>query len=220
MDAEIAHEIELGLDYSDNNFSISPRIFYRDISDYIQGTATTNMNAVMFVNMMNMMNGTTNGTPLEFNNVDAEIYGADLDWRYQIDDSWSISGVVNYVRGKRDDIDDNLYRIAPTNTSIAINYQSNNWGATIESVLYDAQDNVSETNLEQETAGYGLLNTRSYWQVAENIRLGFGINNIADKRYQDHLAGYNRVMGNSDIERGDRLYGYGRNAYLRADLQF
>ncbi|MGK0442863.1 MAG: iron complex outermembrane receptor protein [Pseudohongiellaceae bacterium] len=220
FDAEVTHEIELGLDYNTNKFSISPRVFYRKVKDYIRGTATTNMSATIFVNMINMMNSTSNNEPLEFNNVDTTIYGADLDWRYQINSNWSLSGIINYVRGKRDDTSDNLYRIAPTNTTIAINHQVSNWGSTFESVIYNKQKDVSETNREQETAGYSLFNARGYWQVSEGLRLGFGLNNITDKRYQDHLAGYNRVMGNPNIEQGERLYGYGRNAYIRANFQF
>ena len=220
LDPEVAHEIELGLDYSSNSFSIAPRIFYRDIDNYIQGTATTNMQANMFVNMMNMMNGSNNNAPLEFNNVDAKIYGADVQWRYQIDTQWSLSGLINYVRGKRKDVDDSLYRIAPSNTTLAIDYQGSNWAGTVEMTTYNKQDKVSDTNHEQQTAGYSLLNARAHWQLSETIRIGLGVNNLTDKRYQDHLGGYNRVMGNADIAVGERLYGYGRNAYLRADLEF
>ena len=62
--------------------------------------------AVMFVRMMNMMNGTANPDPLEFNNVEAELYGFDMDWRYDLTERWSLHGVVNYVRGKRKDVDE------------------------------------------------------------------------------------------------------------------
>ena len=41
-----------------------------------------------------------------------------MDWAWQLSDQWSMSGIVNYVRGKRDDIEDELYRIAPANTSM------------------------------------------------------------------------------------------------------
>ena len=57
----------------------------------------------MFVRMMNTMNGSNNPDPLQFNNVDAELYGFDMDWAWQMGEHWSMSGLVNYVRGKRDD---------------------------------------------------------------------------------------------------------------------
>ena len=220
LDAEVAHEIELGLDLQSSGFTVSPRIFYRQVDDYIQGTVSSNNAAVAFVNMMNMINGSNNPPPLEFNNVEATLYGFDMDWRYDINEQWSLSGIVNIVRGERDDIDDNLYRIAPANTTLGLNYQGNQWGATIENVLYAEQNKVSKTNSEQTTAGYGLLNAGGYWQLSTEMRLGFGVDNLLDKRYQDHLSGYNRVSSNPDINKGDRLYGYGRNVYARVDYQW
>lgn len=220
LDAETAHEIELGFDYQAARLTLSPRIFFRDIEDYIQGTETSNTNAVMFVSMMNNMNGTSNAPPLEFNNVDARLYGFDMDWAYQLSVQWSLSGVVNYVRGERDDIDDNLYRIAPLNTTLAVNYQRARWQATLEGTLYDTQDKVSATNSEQETAGYGVLNARGYWQVSSAARLSFGVDNLQDKKYRDHLGGYNRVRGNDDIAPGERLPAYGRNVFARVDYEW
>ena len=225
LDPEVAHEIELGFDLQHNGLSLSPRIFYRQINDYIQGTTSSNSAAVAFINMLNTNNASNNPTPLEFNNVDALLYGFDMDWRYNIDKQWSVSGIVNFVRGERDDIDDNLYRIAPINTTLGLNYQSSHhqnrpWGATIESVLYAEQNKVSVTNGEQKTAGYGVINARGYWQLSTEMRLGFGVDNIIDKRYQDHLGGYNRVAANPDIKKGERLYSYGRNVYARIDYQW
>lgn len=219
LEPEVAHEIELGLDYTASALVLSPRIFYRDVDDFIQGTASSNMNAVMFVNMMNMMNGTSNAAPLEFNNVDAEFYGFDMDWSYQLDSNWALSGVVNYVRAERKDVDDDLYRIAPLNGLLALSYQASSWALTAESVLYAKQDKVSATNTEQSTAGYGLLNLKGYWQLNNEMRLGFGVDNIFDKHYRDHLSGYNRAV-NSDIPLGERLPGYGRNVFARIDYQW
>jgi iron complex outermembrane receptor protein len=219
LDPEVAHEIELGVDYQHGALQFSPRIFYRDVDDYIQGTQSTDMAAVMFVNMMNMMNGTSNEAPLEFNNVEAKFYGLDMDWSYTIDERWSVSGIVNYVRAERDDISDDLYRIAPLNGVVAVNYLQNDWSLTIESVLYAKQDKISETNSEQKTSGYGLLNVKGYWQLSNEWRLGFGVDNLLDKKYQDHLAGYNRAS-NPDIATGERLPGYGRNVFARIDYQW
>jgi len=220
LDAEVAHELELGFDFDNGDLTLSPRVFYRDVDDYIQGTVSNNNPAVMFVNMMNMMNGTNNAAPLEFNNVDAELYGFDMDWSYRFNSNWSLAGIVSYVRGKRDDISDDLYRIAPLNGSVAVHYTANNWGVNLESVLYAKQDKVSDTNSEQETAGYGLLNLGGYWQISEQARLAVGVENVLDKEYSDHLAGVNRVRGNEDIATGERLPGYGRSLFARIDYQW
>ncbi|MDB3856007.1 TonB-dependent receptor [Halieaceae bacterium] len=219
LNSETAHELELGLDLRNVRLELSPRVFYRHVDDYIQGTPSSNISASMFVAMMNNMNGTTNTPPLEFNNVDAKFYGFDMDWSYQLNNNWSLRGVVNYVRANRDDISDNLYRIAPTNTLAGLRYQSTNWSMTTEAVLYAQQNKVSKTNSEQVTAGYGLVNLKGYWQLNNELRLGFGIDNVLNKKYRDHQTGYNRAR-NSDIKIGHRLPGQERNVFIRLDYQW
>jgi iron complex outermembrane receptor protein len=214
LDAEVSRQVEAGFDFNHQSFTVSPRIFYSKVSDYIQGTPSEVAPAVMFVRMMNANNGSNNPEPLQFNNVDAELYGIDLDWAWTLNNHWSLTGIVNYVRGKRDDIDDNLYRIAPANTSVSLNYAADNWAGSVESILYAKQDNVSATNAEKETAGYGVVNMRGSWQALEALQLSAGVDNLFDRGFEDHLGGYNRAA-NPDVTKGERLPGYGRNLFVR-----
>ena len=219
LDPEVSNQLEFGIDFSNDVFTASPRIFYHRVDDYIQGTPSMVAPAVMMVRMMNASTGSSNPDPLQFNNVDAELYGFDMDWLLSLSEHWSVSGIINYVRGKRDDIDDNLYRIAPPNTSIRVNYRAHQWAASIESVLYASQENVSETNSEKETAGYALVNLNGSWQVTQDLLLAAGVDNLFDKKYEDHLGGYNRAA-NPDVAKGARLPGYGVNLFIRASWSF
>ncbi len=219
LDPEVSRQIEFGLDFNQQSLTLSPRLFYSSIDDYIQGTPSEVAPAVMFVRMMNTMNGTNRPDPLQFNNVDAEIYGFDMDWAWQFDTNWSLSGLVNYVRGKRRDISDNLYRIAPPNTTISLNYSTTDWGVSLENVLYASQEDVSDTNNEKETAGYGVLNLHTSWQMSDKLQLAAGIDNLLDKEYYDHLGGYNRAA-NPDLPIGSRLPGYGTNVFARLSYTF
>lgn len=220
LDEEVSRNIEFGLDFSNSKLTLSPRLFYNEVDDYIQGTPLGDMHpATMMVRMMNNMNGTNRPDPLGFSNVDATLYGFDMDWNWLLGSHWSLSGVINYVRGERDDIDDELYRIAPANALTRLTYRSGNWTTSLESVLYAEQDKVSETNREQETAGYGIVNINASWQATDRLFLAAGVNNLFDKEYQDHLAGYNRAA-NPDIERGERLPGTGVNLFARMVYSF
>jgi iron complex outermembrane receptor protein len=220
LEPEVAHEVEFGFDWHSERLSVAPRVFYRDVADYIQGTASTNTSALMFVQMMNGMGGMSNAAPLEFSNVDATFSGLDVDWRYAIDDRWSLHGAINYVRGERDDVSDDLYRVAPLNGFVAATYARDRWSITLESFVNDGQRDVSATNSESETAGYALFHVRGHWQMTEGLKLGFGVDNLADREYVDHLAGVNRVRGNPDIRAGERLPGYGRSVFARLDFSW
>lgn len=212
---ETAHEIELGWDYTSDSFTVTPRVFYRDVKNYIQGTASDVPAARMFVQMMNTMNGSNNPAPLRFNNVDASLYGMDLDARWALNDHITAYGALAYVRGERDDVKDNLYRIAPANAKLGITYTTGNWRATIENELLDAQDKISNSNAERATSGYGLLHLSGQWDINAHLSLTGGVDNVLDKHYRDHLSGYNRVR-NPNISMGSRLPGPGRNLWLKA----
>ncbi len=219
LESEQSRQLELGLDFRNGALSLSPRLFYNDVKDYIQGTPSEVAPANMFVQMMNNMNGTNNPAPLQFTNVDATLYGFDMDWALQLDSHWQVSGLLNYVRGERDDIDDELYRIAPPNASIKLAYTSGNWSVSGENVLYASQDKVSATNNEQRSAGYGVINLRGSWQASPALQLALGVDNLLDKEYADHLSGVNRVR-NLDVARGERLPAYGINVFARAVYEF
>jgi len=82
---ERSNEIVIGFTSDLDRFSISPQIYFRKIGNYIQGIPSTNMLA----NSVSMM--MTGAPALQFANVDAEVWGADLAWKltYTTGD-WSI----------------------------------------------------------------------------------------------------------------------------------
>ena len=200
LDEERSNEISIGFGKDIGRFTISPQVFYRRVDGYIQGIPSTNMTANRVSQMMS-------GNPaLQFANVDAEIYGADLAWKYELADAWYLDGIASYARGQRRDIDDNLYRLAPPNASIGLTWEGEGVSMTTEVVAYQKQDKVSVYNNEQQTPGYELVNATLFWSPLESLRLEARIDNLLDKTYQDHVAGINRANG-SDIPVGERLYG-------------
>jgi len=200
LDLERANEITFGFGWSGSRLTLSPQAYYRDVSNYIQGIPSSNMVANMVSEMMSGM------PALQFSNVDAEIWGVDLAWKVDLAERWYIDGNVAYVRGRRTDVADNLYRISPLNASIGLTRQTDTLAVTTELVTYAAQDEVSAYNNEQPSAGYGIWNIVLAWTPLESLRVEARIDNLLDKAYQDHLAGINRA-GGSGIPIGVRLYG-------------
>jgi len=203
LDVERSNEITIGYGRDSGRLTISPQIFYRRVDGYIQGIPSTNMVANMVSQMMS-------GNPaLEFSNVDAEIYGADIAWKVELVDQWYLDGVASYARGRRTDVSDNLYRLASPNASLGLTWESDSLSVTTEVVGYARQDKVSAYNDEEPTPGYGLVNAVLVWYPIESLRLETRVDNLLDKAYQDHVAGINRANG-SEIPVGARLYGVER----------
>lgn len=210
---EVSHEIEIGFDMDAGRFSFYPRLFARNVKDYIQGTPSTNMLANNFAQMMANM-GMGQPDPLQWNNIDARFRGMDMEASFRINPTWQLRAVGSIIEGERRDIDDNLYRISPDNIMLALDYLGSQWTGSLETVRYAHQERVSKTNKELETDGYTLVNLSASYRPTQNAELGLGVNNLFDKNYDNHLGGYNRAM-NPDIPVGARVPGLGRSFYGR-----
>ena len=214
LDLETAWIAEVGIDIQGSEGWLRPSIFYHNIDDYIQGTPFDSTVGTIDhqVEMVSMMNG--DPSPLKFSNVDAKMYGIDADYGWQLAENWRLEGVLSVVRGERRDIKDDLYRISPDKVSLALVYEQTNWSVSLSGEAIRAQDKVSTTNSELKTSGYGLLHVFTRWQVNNQWQVSGGIENLLDREYAQHLAGYNRVR-ESDVAVGDRLPGTGRNLFLK-----
>lgn len=216
LDAETAYQSNLGLSYQIEGLMIAPQVFYQRIDNYIQGAPLTMMD--MSARMMaKMMSGDDN--PLKFTNVDAELYGADVNWNYQLNEHIELFGVASYVKGERRDINDNLYRVAPLNTRLTGRYSADQWLVNLELVLAAKQDDVSITNQEKVTAGYGLVNLNMNYYLSSALTVRAGVDNIFDKDYRHHLGGYNRVK-NTEIGVMQRLPSEGVSAWAEVSYSF
>ena len=216
LESETAYQADLGLTWQSSDFMIAPHVFYQNIDNYIQGTPL-DMDDASAKMMASMMAGDDN--PLKFSNVDAKLYGADVNWYYNLTDNFQLSGIASYVKGERRDIDDNLYRIAPLNGQVSVSYHNENVITNLTLVAVAAQDDVSATNTEQATSGYGLVNIDVEYFVTADLTLRGGIDNLLDREYQNHLGGYNRVK---EVETPvmNRLPSEGLSAWLEATYSF
>ena len=216
LDPEVSHQVELGVDGHAAGVYWRPRVYYRRVDDYIQGVPAQDPRVIR---VSGMANGDPN--PLIFDNVDAKIYGADMDFGYTLHPNWHVDGVATYVRGRRRDISDNLYRITPPNLRVGLTHERARWAVTAEGVWVFRQGHISKTitrnsavGTDAQTPSYRLLNLFGRYRLG-HLSVLAGIDNVLDNGYIDHLAGFNRVV-DSDVAVGQRLPGRGRNLYLRA----
>jgi len=224
LDHEWATQFELGVNYQSRKFFFSPRIYHRHITNFIQGVAVTNMPTIA-------VSGAANGdpTPLQFANTEADIWGFDAEYSYRFNSSWQLDGTLSLTRGRNDDLDDDLYHIAADQITAAVKHIRNNWSVTLEGVLVDEQDRISDTltddplninNNNDDVPGYGLVNLYADYQLpGKDIIISGGIENLFDKDYVDALSGFNRVI-NSDVDIGDRLPGTGFNLFTNLSVEF
>lgn len=214
LEPEVATSAELGFDWYGERAFARPTIYYRHVDDFIQGVAFDATPGIVDspVEMVSAMNGDT--TPLRFANTRAAFYGMDVDFGLRLADRWRLDGVLTVVRGKRKDIDDELYRVTPDELLLGLVYEADSWRVTLESQFTAGQHRVSATNSEQPTSGYAIFRLYGDWQLNSRTNISFGLENIFDREYERHLAGYNRVS-ESDVPVGSRLPGPGRGLLVK-----
>ncbi|MFT4913015.1 MAG: iron complex outermembrane receptor protein [Brevundimonas sp.] len=210
---ETAWIVEGGFDWQRGSAWARPTVYYRRVDGYIQGVPFDDTPGVADtrVEMVAAMSG--DPTPLRFANVDADLYGFDMDFGLQVTDRLRLDGVTSLVRGQRRDVSDDLYRIAPPTLRLAATWDETDWslGAEVAGTL--RQNHVSTTNDEVASGGYAVVNLRGTWRLRPGVQLEAGVENLFDRDYRAHLAGRNRVA-ESDVALGERLPGAGRGVFL------
>lgn len=212
---EVSWSAEAGVDVIAGPVTFRPSLFYRRIDHYVQGTPVpATMPAQIAIATMN-----GDATPLIATNVDAELYGFDADLTWQIVPQVRLDGTVSYVRGKRRDIADNLYRIAPLNGRLALTWDTGTWSLSGEVIGAARQNKVSATNGEAASPGWVAANLWFGINLGGSITLSGGVENLFDRRYADHLAGRNRVLL-SDVAVGEKLPAPRRSLFVRVGIDF
>lgn len=213
LDSERSFEITVGMHHSSEAFRFAPSLFFRRIEDFIQGQAIDNMQANGLATMMS-------GSPaLQFANVDAELWGLDLYYGLTLTASSRIEGQAAFVRGRNVDNGDDLYRIAPANHRVSLIHESGRAEWRLESHVFDGQQRVSSYNSETVSSGYGFWNARLNWRFNAGLRLSVALENLTDRRIQNHLAGVNRAAG-SGVAVGERMIAPGRSLTLQMQLNW
>ena len=219
LKAERAWLAEAGFDWSNGSAYARPAVFWRRVHDYIQGVAYDATPGVLDTPVEMVAAASGDATPLRFANVEAELWGADVAFGTKLAGPLRLDGVASWVRGRRVDIADPLYRIAPASLRLALGWDGSNWGLSLEGEGVAAQNRVSVTNSEQRSTGYVTAALHGHVVLRDGVRIDAGVENLFDRHYVEHLSGYNR-NGFGDVAAGARLPGAGRSAYLRLRVAF
>ncbi|WP_341992101.1 TonB-dependent receptor plug domain-containing protein [Azorhizobium sp. AG788] len=204
---------------------VSP--YYSYVQDYIDVQRCALPGCL--ANLSNNLTATDSFVFLQFANVDAWLYGVNIDGKLALWDNPQLGqgvfrGALNFVRGQRTD-GVNLYQIMPVNATLALDHTLGHWTNTLEVQLVGEKTEVSQVHNEVETSAYALLNFRTSYQV-QRLKVDFGIANILDTEYNLPLGGANLVnyqvssmMGTSPAW-GYPVAGPGRSFNTRVTVNF
>jgi iron complex outermembrane receptor protein len=191
---EVAHTLSATFDWHDAEqkswgLKVTPYATY--VKDYINAQRCfTGAGVCVAANVTR----TKDFVFLKYGNQDARLHGLDITGHLPLArntgfGSFTLSGMLSYVRGKTaDGASDNLYNIMPLNAKLALEQNLGNWSGTAETQLVARKSDVSQVRNEVVTPGYALLNLRGSY-TWKQMRFDVGIDNVFDRLYFHPLSG-------------------------------
>jgi iron complex outermembrane recepter protein len=161
---------------------------------------------------------------LQFANHDAYLYGLNVSWQAV---AWSSAGwgtgtfrgKLDWTQGKRTD-GGNLYHLMPLNTTLRLDQTVGAWKNYAELVLVAKKSRVDDRRDEATTAGYGLANLGTRYQLTHGIEIQAGIRNLFDKSYELPLGGANLAAFAANGWSIQTLQGQGRSLDVGLSIKF
>ncbi len=155
-----------------------------------------------------------------FDNVGARLWGADLTGRVEWSDLLSTEAGMAWQRGRKSTLapgmnDRVLGEIPPWQGRLAMVFTQDSYRLMAEGLFSDSQSRIDEEIGEQRVSGWGVMNLQADWQLAENLLLSGGIDNVFDREYAT-----NNAFVRDPFSAGVVVNEPGRFAYMRIQARF
>ncbi|NOQ31308.1 MAG: TonB-dependent receptor plug domain-containing protein [Helicobacteraceae bacterium] len=162
------YEVDLGVEKKFEGSSINAKVFYSMLNNYIayNKSQTTNM----------------------FENVDARVYGLELNGYYFLSDDLFLEAGAAYQKGTRDALRNqsgtNLADMPPLKANVKVTSDMTEVDtASVEVLASNAWDNYDAENGEQHLAGWGILNLQYKRELGKGFDAMIGIDNVLNQNY-------------------------------------
>ncbi|MBE9562950.1 MAG: TonB-dependent receptor, partial [Proteobacteria bacterium] len=206
LNPEQHHQIDFSIGQRKTGFNWNTVLFYDKVTDYILRDAARSQASVLLADNADI-----------YRNVDASLYGIEWEGSWSINRSLDVSGSLAYVHSDNDTDDRAIAQTPPLNGILQLDYRQSGWGLGTRLRVADQQNRVDSLSKQEvsETAGYGALDLYSNYRVNQTFSLRFGIDNLLDKAYAQHINRAN-VMDMQAIKVNEP----GRNIWLKVDAEF
>lgn len=203
LDAVRNNQVDIGLKMTTETTFLSTGLFFSDLDNYIYLTDATDPDGAGPLTRART-----------YKNIDAEMWGAELNLQSALPWDLFLTITLNYTRGENKEIDEPLAETPPLNGSASLRYDVDSWFVEAIERFADRQDRVAASLQEQETAGWNVTDIKGGYYF-DNWSLIAGVNNLFDNYYFTHLS-YQRDPFRSGI----RVPEAGRTAYMTISYNY
>lgn len=179
---EAHNQLDIGLNFKGEKSDSSISVYYDSVSDYILRDRAHGQDGILLSDNASI-----------YRNVDAIIYGLDFETSYKWSNTWRSNFTVAYVRASNTTDDRAIAQTPPLEGTVSIEYYRNVWmfgaGVRLVSKQTEVDDNaMTGSGLDfGPTSGFALLNLYGSMKLGKQGNLRFGVDNVMDKTYAEHL---------------------------------
>ncbi len=175
LKSETSDGFELGFRYSGNEHQLNLNVFHNDYNNLIVSRDLIGLDP------------DTGALIFQSRNIeDATIYGAELDYQWQINNQWSTGWQLAWTRGENNLTQKPLNQISPPKATANLQWQSENqlWQVSLYGLFSEAQDRVDGDDDELfKTPGYATFDLLLAYQLTPSSQVNLGMYNLTDKKY-------------------------------------
>jgi iron complex outermembrane recepter protein len=199
------------LSYRHRGMFLGSSLYFNRVDDFI----TVNRQP-----KVNMVAGVMNSFARSYQNVLADIYGADMQTVIGITRQVFFSGNVSYVRGTQETdpahgiLSTHLPEMPPLSSRTALQFLTPRFSAELEGVFSGPQRSVDTDLREDPTPGYGTANLKLS-ATFRRFMLRATFSNLLDRRYYEYMS-YQR----DPFRTGARVFEPGRNVFLNLSFRY
>ncbi len=173
VDPEKTTQLDVGLNWSNADWSTAVSVFYGKVQDYI------------------LMKWTA---PTQVRNIDATVMGAEIDVARRLTRNWKTTATLAWVRGENDTDDTALAQQPPLEARFSLEYDDGvfSFGNLLRIVADQDRYDVGYGNIVGQdigrTPGFAVFSINAGWRPKKGVLISGGVDNLFDRTYAEHLS--------------------------------
>ncbi len=194
-------QTDTGLSKQTEQYGWRATVFYDAVEDYI----------------LRDQRMVTNGKITTYRNVNASLYGAQLEGYTGFAWNTQLAGGLNYVSSHNDSDNRNIAQTPPLSGYVALNKQAGDLGMGARFRFQDKQtaiDTLSGLDT-QKTPAWSVLDLYGSYRINKSVKVMAGVDNVFDHAYFQHVGRTDSLTGNTI-----NLYEPGRSAWVKLSAKF
>lgn len=175
IDPEKHHQVEVGLSAGDGAWDLAVSAYYDRVDDFI----LRDMAEIPDLG----------GSTIVYRNVDAHLYGAELEAGLELGTHWSGRLGLGYVHAQNTTDDRPIAQIPPLEGYLGVEYARTRWSLGARARAAARQTRIDEASgLDvRKTPGWGVVDLYGEVRLGRHADLRLGVDNLFDRAYAQHL---------------------------------